>query len=343
MDVVELAKKLIEIESTTTREGKIAKFLSDEFERSGFLVKKQGIEGGDPEMEEPRTNVLALSEEIQVPRLVFSTHIDTVPPFIPLSETETHLYGRGSCDAKGVLAAQWLAVLELKKRGHQGLGFLAVVGEETNSIGAKRAKELLPKAEWIIDGEPTDMVLTSAAKGIFSFRVRMRGVAGHSAYPERGVSAVHALLPGLTKLIETRLPSRPEFGETTVNVGRVEGGVAANVIAPDSEALVIIRLAAPVADIQKDVERLLGKDAEIEMLSFSEPRKIYVPEGMEGRPVSFGSDVPYLSEIGTTLLVGPGSIHDAHTEGEKISKKELREAVEFYIALGEKLLAGKSA
>jgi len=337
-DVVELAKALVSIESTTLREGTVGAFIADGLEADGWRVTRQEIPGGDPSVAAPRMNVLATLSE-QPPKLVFTTHIDTVPPFIPLSEDAEFLYGRGTCDAKGIFAAEWIAAERLRALGHEDVALLAVVGEETDSIGAKRAAAILPAARWIVDGEPTGCVMTSAAKGFFSFRARARGVAGHSAYPERGRSALHALIRGLGRLIEAELPSEPSIGASTVNVGRVEGGLAANVIAPDAEAVIAVRLGTEVEPIVERVRALLGPDIEIDVQTLSPPQRIHVPAGYPSAPVSFGSDVPHLRSIGTPLLVGPGSIHDAHTAGEKIGKAELRAAVDLYTELGLRLLA----
>jgi acetylornithine deacetylase len=340
MDVVELTKELVAVESISGREGKVAKLISDRLEKDGWSVVRQPVPEGDPEMKEPRVNVLATDGA--PPRLVLTTHLDTVPPFIPPSEDKDHVFGRGTCDAKGIFAAQWIAAERLRKKGHRGIALLGVVGEETNSIGAKYAKAILPKADFVIDGEPTKLVMTSAAKGILALKVSMKGVAGHSAYPHLGKSAVHGLLRALVRLLDAELPSERELGDTTVNVGTIEGGLAPNVIAPGASSEIVVRVAAPLEMLEAEVRRRLGPEVEIEVQSKSEALRIYVPEGYPSEPVSFGSDVPYLREIGSTLLVGPGTIHDAHTAGEKIGKGELTDAVAYYEALGEKLLAQRS-
>jgi acetylornithine deacetylase len=339
VDVLELARELVGIESVTHREGNVAAHVSERLEDHRWRVLQQPIPGGDGAVKAPRCNVLALDDDLTPPVVVFTTHLDTVPPFIPPTEDDTYLYGRGTCDAKGIFAAQWLAAEALRQKGYRGLGLLGVVGEETDSIGAKRASEVLPKARFIVDGEPTNLVMTSAAKGILSMKVRTRGVAGHSAYPERGRSAIHALVTGLSRLLAAELPSEPEFGATTANIGGVRGGLAPNVIAPEAEADLMIRLGAPLERVKQRVLELLGPDFDHEIPTASEPLRIHVPDGYTGTPVAFGSDVPYLGRLGTTLLVGPGSIHDAHTRGEKISKDELQRSVAFFVELGERLFA----
>lgn len=336
--VVDLARTLVGIPSETGHEGRVGAFMAEQLQDRGWQVLRQDLpgdrEGGG------RFNVLATSGPI-APRLVFTTHLDTVPPPLPFREDAEHLYGRGTCDAKGILAAMWIAAERLRAEGHQDVALLGVVGEETDSLGAKRVGEILPHADWIIDGEPTELGLVSAAKGVYLFRAEVQGVAAHSAYPERGDSAIHHLLQALHRLLSETLPSEDRFGPTTVNVGRIEGGAAANVIAPSAAAEIIIRLGAPRAKVVPTVKELLGPKVKIEVRSESEPIEMHVPEGHRGRPVAFGSDVPYLSRLGTPLLVGPGSIFDAHTDGEKIKKADLEAAVELYVELGRRLLQGE--
>lgn len=334
-EVIKLARELVQIPSETGREGRVARWLEERWSDRGWQVTRQAIPGALDG--EPRANVLATAGD-KPPRLVLTTHLDTVPPALEFHEDETRLYGRGTCDAKGILAAMWVAAERLRAEGHDDVAVLGVVGEETDSIGAKRVGEILPRADWIIDGEPTELGLVSAAKGVYLFRAEVEGVAAHSAYPERGDSAIHHLLHALERLLAETLPSEPRFGPTTVNVGRIEGGAAPNVIAPHAAADVIIRLGAPRSQVLPVVKDLLGPRVKLEVRSESEPIEMHVPVGHSGHPVAFGSDVPYLSRLGTPLLVGPGSILDAHTAGEKIEKADLEAAVDLYVELGHRLL-----
>ena len=338
MDVLDLCRELVSIESTSSREGRVAAVIADRLRADGWHVITQPVEGGDPEMKETRVNVLAVDHPDVPPRVVLTTHIDTVPPYFGLTEDSEFLYGRGTCDAKGIFAAQWVAAQQLRDAGEKGVALLAVVGEETDSIGAKNVRSLLPSTNWIIDGEPTQMKMTSAAKGVLALRLRASGVVGHSAYPERGRSAVHSLIAAIGRVLGEALPSEEAFGETTVNIGTIEGGLAGNVLAPSAEALAVVRLAAPLETIKAEILARLGDEISAEVLTASDPLLIHVPDGYESAPVSFGSDVPHLSPIGTPLLVGPGSIHDAHTRGEKIGKKELADSVPFYADLTRRLL-----
>ncbi len=340
MDVVELTRELVNIPSVTNDEGRVGAFIAERLETQGRSVVVQTVppEGGVTP-EHPRLNVLATAEPGIVPDVVLTTHLDTVPPFIACSEDDDFLYGRGTCDAKGIFAAQWVAAHQLWEAGHRTVALLGVAGEETDSVGAKMVSEILPRAGWIIDGEPTDGLPAAGAKGILALSVTARGQATHSAYPERGHSATHDLIRGLARLLQAELPGHPQFGATTVNVGVVEGGVAPNVLAPSASAAVLIRLAAPAEQVLEVVRAQLGSDLGVEVTSRSEPHEIFVPDGQpSGLIVKFGSDVPYLSRIGRPLLVGPGSIHDAHTSHEKVGKQALRDAVDQYVAFAEALL-----
>lgn len=337
-DVLDLARELVSIPSVTGDEGGVAKLVADRLEAGGWHVIRQEVPPEAPGGP-ARYNILAIDDPKRAPDVVLTTHLDTVPPFIALTEDDEHLFGRGTCDAKGIFAAQWIALERLRASGKRGLALLGVAGEETDSAGAKMAHQILPRARFVIDGEPTDLALTSGAKGILALKLTAKGVAGHSAYPEHGVSAAHAMIRALAKLVDTKLPSLPKYGETTVNVGLLSSGLAPNVIAPAASATVLIRLGAPYEQVIGEVRRVLAPEIEIEVTSNADPLDIFVPEGREGRVVRFGSDVPYLSTIGTCLLVGPGSILDAHTSGEKIRKDDLRAAVDLYQSIAEGLFA----
>jgi acetylornithine deacetylase len=342
MDVVEMTKAMVAIPSITGDEGRLMKWVADRLEAGGWLVTRQPVPPeGKATTDDPRINVIAKSDDGD-PSVVFTTHLDTVPPYIEPTEDHEHLFGRGVCDAKGIFAAQWIAAEKLRAEGRRGIALLAVAGEETDSIGAKIVHQALPRADYLIDGEPTDLELSSGAKGILALTLRVKGVAGHSAYPERGKSATHALIQALGRLLMSELPYQPAFGATTVNVGVLGGGVAPNVIAPGAEARLMVRLGAPADAVLGEITDILGSGIEIEVTSKSEPHRIHVPAGRKGKVVRFASDVPYLAKIGTPLLVGPGSIHDAHTAGEKVRKDDLLRAVDLYHQLALALLEDRS-
>ena len=339
VDVIELTRTLVNIPSVTNDEGAVAAHVIQALRGQGWHVVTQPIppEGGaQPHL--PRLNVLALSAPDVVPQVVLTTHLDTVPPFIPCTEDDESLYGRGTCDAKGIFAAQWCAAERLRAAGHGGVALLGVVGEETDSWGAKQVKAILPRAGWLVDGEPTQSKPASGAKGILALTVRAEGRPCHSAYPELGHSAVHDLVPALARLVQAELPYDPFFGPTTVNVGQISGGLAPNVLAPAAQAQVLIRLGAPAAPVLAAARAALGDAVTLEITSMADPHRIHVPEGAAGEVVRFGSDVPYLAEIGETLLVGPGSIHDAHTAHEKVGKAELVASVELFHDIAAALL-----
>lgn len=342
MDVIALTKELCAIPSVTNDEGRVARLVADRLAEQGWHVKTQEVppEGGaEPEL--PRLNVLALAEPDVTPSVVLTTHLDTVPPFIPPTEDEHRIYGRGTCDAKGIFAAQWVAAEKLRAEGHRGIALLGVAGEETDSIGAKMIDGLLPKADWIIDGEPTELVFSSGAKGILALTLRAKGKAGHSAYPEVGHNALHDLIPVLASLVDAELPSEARYGDTTLNVGVVAGGVAPNVLAPSAEAFVLIRLAASADAVLEVVRSKIPDSIEVEITSNADPHPMPMPDGYDGEVVKFGSDVPYLAKVGRTMLVGPGSIHDAHTSHEKIEKKDLLAAVGLYETVARQLMKTK--
>jgi acetylornithine deacetylase len=340
-DVVQLTRTLVRIPSLSNQETAVCDFVEHALREGGWTVRTQPVpvdEGAQPCP--GRRNILATVGD-GPPQVVLTTHLDTVPPFIDLSEDETCLWGRGTCDAKGIFAAQWVAAERLRARGRP-VALLGVVGEETESRGAKVAPELLPRADWIIDGEPTELRYAAGAKGILSLELSSPGRAAHSAYPERGDSAVHRLVTSLARLLTAELPQDPFFGPTTVNVGRIEGGVAPNVLAPAARAEVLVRLGTSAEVVLERVRSLLDPAIDIVVRSRSEPHRIHtLPDG-DTEVVRFGSDVPYLSAIGTPLLVGPGSIHDAHTRHEHVRKDDLHRAVDLYTEASEALLQASS-
>lgn len=337
-DVVELARELVAIPSVTGDEGAIAQVIAERLEANHWHVLRQEV---PPEVPggPARYNILAVDDPSREPELVLTTHLDTVPPFIAPSEDDESLFGRGTCDAKGIFAAQWMAVERLRASGKKGIALLGVAGEETDSVGAKIAPALLPRARFVVDGEPTDLMMTSGAKGILALKVTAKGIAGHSAYPEQGISAAHAIIRALARLVDAKLPGSDKFGDSTVNVGVLNSGLAPNVIAPSASASVLIRLAAPIEAVLAETKKILGPEIDVEITSASDPLDMHVPDGHAARIVRFGSDVPYLAKIGTCLLVGPGSILDAHTKGEFVRKKDLEKSVELYCSIAEALIS----
>jgi acetylornithine deacetylase len=272
--------------------------------------------------------------------VVFCTHIDTVPPFYPSAEDDDRIYGRGSCDAKGVLAAMVFAAVALRERGVGDLGLLFVVGEEVDSVGALAANDLESAARYVVVGEPTENRMANGHKGGFKFRLMAKGKAAHSAYPHLGESAIERLLDALADIRAADWGSSDVLGPATVNVGTIGGGLAANVLAPSAEAAVFIRVVGHAAEVRERLDAILGRHpaTSYEIISQSDAVFCETRPGYEIAPVAFGTDIKSLKTFGKPLLIGPGSIHDAHTSGEKIGKKELVDAVAYYQRLALELL-----
>ena len=338
VDPIRLTRELCEIESTTYHEGVVGDFLADFLIRRGWDVEKTPVEqplenvGGGP-----RWNVYAGTTG-ETPDLVFSTHMDTVPPYIPFSEDDEFLYGRGVSDAKGILAAQVAAAEVLRAEGFR-VGVLFVSGEERDSAGAKAANKAPKGSRFLINGEPTDNRVAVASKGALRVSLKAIGKMAHSAYPELGDSAVHKMVKLLDKLLRIDWPVDEFAGDTTVNIGQISGGHAPNVIADEAEAQVLIRLVGssePVRAAVLEAAKGLADVAFTLDLAFVRLRAV---EGLPTMVAKFATDIPQLTNWGTPLLLGPGSIHVAHTPFEKLAKKELLESVELYVKVAKQLLA----
>jgi acetylornithine deacetylase len=287
---------------------------------------------------ENQNNVIAWLNE--TPRVFFSTHMDTVPPFIASSEDAEKIYGRGACDAKGIIASQIFAAEELRKQGIEDIGLLYTVDEEQGSSGARAANKhsIAAKCEFMINGEPTDNDLAIGSKGSLRFNIKTKGKAAHSAYPEMGESAIEKLLDILTAVRKIEFPNDEFFGETTCNIGLLSGGLKTNVIPPDAEAGMHIRLATDDKPILEILEKVVADKGDIEIMSVALPVKMLAVEGFRQKVVRFTTDIPHLSNWGTPLLLGAGSILVAHTKDEFVLKKDLEAAVGLYENLAKKLL-----
>jgi acetylornithine deacetylase len=283
-----------------------------------------------------RFNVVATIDG-EKPDLVFSTHMDTVPPFIPSSEDHDNIYGRGSCDAKGIIAAQIAACQRLRKEG-AAVGMLFLVGEERDSLGAKVANESPLGSRFLINGEPTENKIATASKGALRLQLTARGKMAHSAYPELGESAIEKLLAALERLRAMELPVNPEVGPCTLNIGLIEGGRAPNVIPDHARAQLLYRLVGPSEALRKQITEQLDGLAEAEFILEIPFMKLRTVPGVESMVAKFTTDIPALTTWGTPVLIGPGSIHVAHTEREFIAKKQLHEAVDLYCSIARQLL-----
>jgi acetylornithine deacetylase len=334
MNIFELTKALINIPSISGDEEAVGFFLRDYLESLGWTVELQAVS-------ENQNNVIAYLND--TPRVFLSTHLDVVPPHIEASETEEKINGRGACDAKGIIASQIFAAEELRKQNINDIGLLFTVDEEQGSTGAKAANlhPVAAKCEFLINGEPTDNDLAIGSKGSLRFFVKTKGKAAHSAYPEQGESAIEKLIEVLNDILKTEFPSDEFFGETTNNIGLISGGLKTNVIAPEAEAGLHIRLTTDEAPILEVLEKTIAGRGEIEVMTVAKPVRMLAVEGFRQKVVRFTTDIPHLSNWGTPLLLGAGSILVAHTKDEFVMKKDLEEAVGLYRNLARKLLSGE--
>ena len=339
MDAVTFTRQLVDIESITGNEAAVGNYLYGELARLGYQTQKMPVEGD-------RFNIYAVppteTGKLQAaPSVTFSTHMDTVPPFIPSSEDAGRIYGRGSCDAKGIIAAQ---VAAAERLGQQNIrvGLLFVVGEERDSLGAHAANEYAakrsgPPSKYLINGEPTENKLALASKGTLRVEVTATGRMAHSAYPELGDSAIDKLIPALARLRAMPLPSDPDVGPCTLNIGLIEGGRAPNVIPDYAHADLLYRLVGPSEDLRRQILSTAGERVQVTFpleLPFLRLRTI---DGLPTMIAAFTTDIPKLTHWGEPLLIGPGSIHVAHTDGEYIEKQQLHEAIERYCKIAKRL------
>jgi acetylornithine deacetylase len=329
MDPIAFARGLIDIDSTTGREGEAARWLARELRELGFSVIEQRVDGD-------RANVIATTDPGATPAVVLSTHFDCVPPFFPSRVEGDRLYGRGSCDAKGILAAQVAAVDRLRSEGETRVGLVFVVGEERGSDGAKLANEA-GRAKFLVNGEPTESRLGAATRGILRIRLLAEGRAAHSSFPELGISAIDKLLDTLIELRRLPLPEDSVLGKTYYTVGLISGGVAPNVVSPSAEAEIMFRTVGAGDDVRKAIVSLESR-VSIEHVLEVPPIKMKVVPGFETAVFPYTTDIPFLSAWGQPLLFGPGSIHVAHTANEYVSIGELHAAVDSYVGIVKGLM-----
>jgi acetylornithine deacetylase len=341
IDPIQLTKQLVDIESTTYHEGMAGAFLHEYLAGQRYDVERMAVEQPDHTHtpgagKGDRFNVYAALPGV-TPDVVLSTHMDTVPPFFGCTEDDEFLYGRGTCDAKGIIAAQVAAADQLREAGVK-VGLLFVVGEERDSAGAAVANQSPKGSRFLINGEPTDNRLALASKGALRVEIRAKGRMAHSAYPELGESAIDKLVGALNDVLAMPLPVEPEIGPSTLNIGLIEGGRAPNVIADKAEAHLLIRLVGPADEIKQEIVKTVGDRADVKFsleLPFVRMRKV---GNLPTMVAKFTTDIPSLTAWGEPFLLGPGSIHVAHTPNEKIAKSELLEAVDLYVQLAEELV-----
>ena len=329
-DPLELTRRLVAVETPTWGENPATDILEEHLRGLGYGVTRQPVVGG-------RANLYAWRE---MPEVVFSTHLDCVPPYLPLREDDEFIHGRGSCDAKGLAAAMVAAAERLAEGGERRIGLLFVVGEEDGSHGAYAAADLEPKGRWLINGEPTDNILTIGQKGALRVDLHATGRAAHSAYPDEGQSAITPLLETIARIQALDLPSDPLLGAPTMNLGTIEGGVAPNVIPPAARAQILIRTVGPTDELKRLVTAQAAAAVTITFPVELPAYKGTAPAGWQTRVVSFASDLPFYAAWGGLYQMGPGSIRVAHTDQERISKRELMEGVGLYARLARDLLVG---
>ena len=332
IDPIALARKLIDIPSTSDNEQEIGIFLHDELARRGYRCRKQTVAG-------TRFNVFASAGGR--PRVVINSHMDTVPPWFASREDDDYLYGRGACDTKGVLAAMIAAGERLRERDVRNFAFLFVVGEETDSIGAKSANIAFAdlESEYVIVGEPTESMFARASKGALNVTLHFDGVAAHSAYPERGNSAINRMVAAIAEINSTLWGSNEDLGEATVNVGVVRGGEKPNIIAASAECDLMVRTVGDPEEIRARLEEIVTRfGGRVTLARGNAPQFMFVPQGAPSTVVAFGTDVPHLRNFGKPLLFGPGSILDAHGANERIAKRELLAAIDVYCDTVARLL-----
>lgn len=324
LNVLSFARELIDIDSTTGREQEAGHWLAARLDGMGYEVRETPVADG-------RFNILA---SLDPPDVVLSTHFDCVPPFFPSSVRDGRLYGRGACDAKGILAAQVGAAERLRADGERRVGMLFVVGEECGSDGAKTANASPSGTKYLINGEPTDNRLAIATRGVLRLRLHATGRAAHTALPELGESAIEKLIDALVALRAIELPSDPLLGLTYYTVALIEGGIAPNVIPPTASAEANFRTSRPADEVLRSVQSLARLVRIEEILRVPEVRfQRFDNLGIKSAVFPFTTDVGFLGNWGTPLLFGPGSVHVAHTAEEHVEVSEMEESVEIYVRI----------
>ena len=329
MDVVTLAAELLAIPSPTRHEARAVEFVSRWLIARGWSVTVQEVSPG-------RGNVWATRGQGAI---TLSTHLDTVPPHIPPRLEGERLYGRGACDAKGIAAAMMVAAENLAANGERRVDLLFVVGEEKGSDGARLANQLPATSRFLLNGEPTESRLATGTKGSLRVTVRTRGRAAHSAYSHLGRSAIVPMIALLPELERLALPSDPQFGATTINIGLIKGGTEANIVPDLCETELMVRVIGDPAPVKQALEKWAEGKAELEWGSYTPMQRLRTVPGFETGPMAYTTDVPFLTRWGTPLLFGPGSIHVAHTPDEFVDVGELTASVDAYERLARSLLA----
>lgn len=333
IDPIALTRELVALETPTGKEGPAVSFLAGLLGDLGYRVVRQPVTPG-------RDNLYAYREP---PEVVFSTHLDCVPPYMPLREDETHLHGRGTCDAKGLAAAMVAASERLAEAGERRVGLLFVVGEENGSDGAQCAHQLAPRGRFLVNGEPTENRLSVGQKGSLKIVLEASGRAAHSGYPDEGRSAILPLLDTIDRIRRLPLPSDPLLGSGTLNIGVLQGGIAPNVVPPSARAELLMRLVGPSEQLRILIAACASPGVSVtfptELPYFKNSAP--APAGWDTTVVSYASDLPFHSAWGQGFQLGPGTIRVAHTDEERIAKAELLEGTALYVKLAKDLMTDR--
>jgi acetylornithine deacetylase len=323
-----LTRQIVDLDSTTGRETQVAACVAAELRELGYHVVEQPVSNG-------RFNVYA---SLDAPVVVLSTHLDCVPPFFPSRVEGDRLFGRGTCDAKGIAVAQIAAAERLRAAGERRVGLLFVVGEERGSDGAKVANTMAPGSRFLINGEPTDNRLGRATRGLYRTRLRATGRAAHTSQPELGDSAIEKLIDALIRLRGVEWPVDADLGAAYYTVGLIRGGVAPNVVPPEADAEVLFRSVGPHEPLRELLDGCAGEGITVDELLIVPPVKLTTMPDLPTAVFNFTTDIPFLDNWGAPLLVGPGSVTVAHTDHEHVGLKDLQDAVDLYETLASRLM-----
>ena len=330
LDVVALTRRLVDVESTTGEEAAVCAMVARELEQRGYAVTRQTVTG-------ERVNLLAT---VGTPEVIFSTHMDCVPPFTPSRVEGDRIHGRGSCDAKGILVSQFAAVEAMRAAGETRVGLLFLVGEERGSDGALVADTLSTGVtRFLVNGEPTEGRLALGHRGVVRVKLHAKGRAAHSGYPQLGESAIEKLLDALQQVRAMALPIDAVLGPTQFNIGEISGGLAPNVIPPSASADLLFRIVTPYEEVLAALEPIRPL-VDIEYVYHVPSLHMATLDGFEKEVVGYTTDAPLLNAWGTRLMYGPGSIHVAHTDHESVAIADLHRAVADYQRIARHLLAG---
>ncbi|MCC6364706.1 MAG: M20/M25/M40 family metallo-hydrolase [Bryobacterales bacterium] len=333
MNVFELTRSLVDIESITGNELAVSQYFSRVL---NDLCSRFHGHFETMEVEPNRSNLFATWEE---PVVTFSTHMDTVPPFFPSREDEEHIWGRGACDTKGISASMITAIEAMLTAGVRNIAMLLVVGEERNSAGAYYASKHPRGSRFLINGEPTENRLALGSKGALRLELEAAGKMSHSAYPELGESAINKLLDVLQDLRAMDLPTNPILGPSTMNIGVISGGRAPNVVPDWAKAELLIRLVEDGAPLRKAVDDAVAGRVKVNELLRIPALHLGKLDGIATTVVAYTTDIPAFGGAwGQPFLLGPGTIHVAHTSEERVPKGQLLEAVEIYQHMAKRLL-----